>query len=220
VADQSLKSEKNKAEKDLYYEYVESYKKVIEYIPKVKKQIKDLNIIKNNTNNENYDKLVEIYFPNGFVEEDIKEKKNIKTNKRNYLLSAESSLLYIMMWLERYLPYEQRYYSRKYDEEQRKLTYNKKSDTGIVFDENLNRKAIDELVHNKILKNELLCILKDLLTDKQYTCIFMYYYENYTQGQIADKLKIEQQTVNDYIKTSIEKIRISDNFVNILKNII
>lgn len=220
MVDQSLKIEKNKAEKDLYYEYVESYKKVIEYILKVKKQIKDLNIIKNNKNNENYNNLIEKYFPNDFTEEDIKIKINQKVNERNYLLSAESNLLYIMMWLERYLPYEKRYYSRKNAEEERKLTYNKKSDTGIIFEENINRKAIDELVHNKILKNELLCILKELLTDRQYACVFMYYYEGYTQTQIADKLRIEQQTVNDYIKISIEKIRISEYFINILKNII
>jgi predicted DNA-binding protein YlxM (UPF0122 family) len=208
VEDQSLNSEKNKTEKDLYYEYVESYKKVIEYIPKVKKQIKDLRIEYKNINQEDNNKL-----------ENTKIKINQKTNERNYLLSAEASLLYIMMWLERYLPYEKRYYSRKYDEEQRKLTYDKKSDTGIVFEENTNRKAIDELVHNKILKNELLCILKDLLTDKQYTCMFMYYYEGYTQEQIADKLRISQPEIVDKIKTSIDKIRNSEYFLNILENL-
>ena len=208
MEDQSLNSEKNKTEKDLYYEYVESYKKVIEYIPKVKKQIKDLRIEYKNINQEDNNKL-----------ENTKIKINQKTNERNYLLSAEASLLYIMMWLERYLPYEKRYYSRKYDEEQRKLTYDKKSDTGIVFEENTNRKAIDELVHNKILKNELLCILKDLLTDKQYTCMFMYYYEGYTQEQIADKLRISQPEIVDKIKTSIDKIRNSEYFLNILENL-
>lgn len=123
------------------------------------------------------------------------------------------------MWLERYLPYEKRYYSRKNDEEQRKLTYDKKSDTGIVFEENINRKGIEDLIHNKILKNELLCMLKELLTDKQYTCVFMYYYEGYTQEQIADKLKMTQPNVLVHIKNSIKIIRESEYFLSLLKYI-
>lgn len=212
--------ERNKVEKDLYYEYVESYKKVIEYIIKYEKQIKDLNIIKKNKNHENYDELVKTYFPNGFTEEELKENITNKKNNKNYLSGAKENLLYIMMWLERYLPYEDRYYSRKHNEEQKNLTYNKKSDTGIIFEENINRKTIDSLVHNKILKNELLYILKNLLTGRQYDCTYMYFYEKYTQDQIADKLGIDFTTVSKYIQNSIDKIRKSEYFLSILKEMI
>ena len=63
-------------------------------------------------------------------------------------------------------------------------------------------------------------MLKDLLTDKQYTCVFMYFFEGYTQEHIADKLKIERPTVTQYIQNSIEKIRMSEYFLNILNNFI
>jgi RNA polymerase sigma factor (sigma-70 family) len=208
VVDQNLNTERNKAEKDLYYEYVESYKKVIKYRIEI---INKINTLKSYCKDYKNDKEFEDLIEN--IKIHIKE----KINEKNYLLGAEENLLYIMIWLERYLLYEKRYYSRKYDEEQKRLTYNKKSDIGIVFDENLNGKAIDELVHNKILKNELLCILKDLLTDKQYSCVFMYYYEGFTQEQIADKLKIDFTTVSKYIQNSIDKIRNSECFLNILK---
>jgi predicted DNA-binding protein YlxM (UPF0122 family) len=209
VEEQSLNLERNKAEKDLYYEYVESYKKVIEYIPKVKKQIKDLNIEYKNINQEDNDRL-----------ENIKIKINQKVKERNVLYSAESDLMYVIIWLERYLPYEERYYSRKYNEEQRKLTYNKASNVGIIFKEKISVKEIEKIVHNKLLQKELLYMLKDLLTDKQYTCVFMYFFEGYTQEHIADKLKIERPTVTQYIQNSIEKIRMSEYFLNILNNFI
>jgi len=208
VVDQNLNTERNKAEKDLYYEYVESYKKVIKYRIEI---INKINTLKSYCKDYKNDKEFEDLIEN--IKIHIKE----KINEKNYLLGAEENLLYIMIWLERYLLYEKRYYSRKNDEEQKRLTYNKKSDTGIVFDENLNRKAIDVLVHNKILKKELLYILKELLTDKQYICVFMYYYEGYTQEQIADKLRMTHQNISVHINNSIDIIRKSEYFISLLK---
>ena len=135
------------------------------------------------------------------------------------MLGSESDLLYIIMWLERYLPYKDRYYSRKQTEEERKKTFNKASNAGVVLKENINKKDVEYLVHNKILQNEILVMLKELLTDKQYTCMYMYYYERFTQEQIADKLGMTHQNVSTHISNSVDIIRNSENLLNLLKYI-
>lgn len=209
MVDQDIR--KNKDEIRLYYEYVDTYKNVLECIKKVKNKLITLKeYCRDYKNDKEFENVIE----------DIKLHIKEKTNEKNYLLSSESDLLYIIMWLERYLPYKDRYYSRKQTEELRKQTFNKASDVGVVLKEKLNINDVESLVHNKLLQNEMLVMLKELLTDKQYTCMYMYYYERFTQEQIADKLKIGQPNVANYIDNSIDKIRNSEYFLEMLKYLI
>lgn len=200
---------KNSAEQKLYYEYVDTYKQILKYIKKVNKEIVDLKFYYKSLDKKNKDNKPEI--------ENYKIKINNKTKERNILYSTESSLLDIVMYLERYLPYESRFYSRKYTDEQRKLTFNKASNVGFILKEKLNENDVESLVHNKLLQNEMLVILKELLTSRQYTCMYMYFYEGFTQEQIADKLGITHQNVSVHISNSIDIIRKSENLLNLIE---
>lgn len=223
MSNQSL--EKNKDEQRLCGEYICTYKMVLNSIPKINEQIKELNEIYKNAKKEIKDDEDDIKNEennsekneNNLEIENIKIKIKQKVKEKNMLHSTLDNLLYIIMHLERYLPYEQRYYSRKQAEELSKQTFNKASNSGIMFKENMNIQSVEELVHNKILQDELLCMFKSLLTNKQYTCMYMYYYEKYTQEQIADKLGMDQSTVSEHINNSIVLIQRSEQLFNLLK---
>ena len=80
--------------------------------------------------------------------------------------------------------------------------------------------SVEELVHNKILQDELLYMFKSLLTDKQYTCMYLYYYEKLTQEQIADKLIMSRQNVSAHINNSIELIQRSEYLLSLLEYLV
>jgi predicted DNA-binding protein YlxM (UPF0122 family) len=207
---------KNHDEQTLCAEYVCTYKTVINCIPKINEQIKELNeIYRIMKKDDNEDNISDSGKDEAIEEMKIKIKHKIK--ERNMLYGSAEELLDIIMHLERYLPYEKRYYCRKQAEELSKQTFNKASNVGVVFQENISIQSVEELVHNKILQGELLYIFKSLLTKKQYTCMYMYYYEKYTQEQIADKLVMTRQNVSAHINNSIELIQRSEYLLSLLE---
>lgn len=208
MSNQSI--EKNKPEQRLCVEYICTYKIVLNAIPKISEKIKELHIIYKDMKKEDNDEELE----------NIKLEIKHKIKEKNMLISASNELLDIIMHLERYLPYERRYYSRKQAEELSKQTFNKASNTGVMFKENISIQSVEELVHNKILQGELLYIFKSLLTEKQYVCMYLYYYEKFTQEQIADKLVMTRQNVSAHINNSVELIQRSEYLLSLLEYLV
>jgi RNA polymerase sigma factor (sigma-70 family) len=208
VSNQNL--EKNKPEQILCAGYICTYKDVLNAIPKISEKIKELHMVYKDMNKED----------NSEELENIKLEIKHKIKEKNMLISASNELLDIIMHLERYLPYERRFYSRKQAEELSRQTFNKASNVGVMFKENMSIQSVEELVHNKILQDELLYMFKSLLTDKQYTCMYLYYYEKLTQEQIADKLVMSRQNVSAHINNSIELIQRSEYLLSLLEYLV
>jgi predicted DNA-binding protein YlxM (UPF0122 family) len=211
VGEQNLK---NEPEQNLCAKYICTYRDVINCIPKINEQIKDLRETYKNIKKEDSETITNEELENTVIK--IKQ----KVKEKNMLQSATEELLDIIIHLERYLPYEKRFYSRKQAEEFSKQIFNKSSNTGTIFREKLNIQSVEELIHNKILQDELLFILKGLLSNKQYTCMYMYYYEKYTQEQIAEKLDMTHQNVSVHINNSIELIQRSEYLLSLLENLV
>lgn len=142
-----------------------------------------------------------------------------KINERRTVYDVEKELLEVILWLEKYLPYEKREYTKKQAQETKRLTFDKKSNVGFTPLDNYTDK-IEKIVENKILKNELLYIIKTLLSDKQYSCVYLYFWEGMTQEEIAKKLGISKSEVNQKIQVSIDKIKNSEYFLSILENLL
>ena len=141
------------------------------------------------------------------------DKEKIKYRKIIY--DIEKELLEILIKLESYLPYKERYYTHKELNKFLNLVYDKSSSVGftpIEFKINNN----EELIQNKILQNELLRMMKELLTKKQYSCMYMYFYQGMTQEEIANIMKMTQANVNIHLKNSIKIISNSEYFNNVL----
>jgi RNA polymerase sigma factor (sigma-70 family) len=164
---------------------------------------------------ESYKKIHKLV--NKIREEYKNTKDKDKIKERKIVYDAEKEIIENIMMIEEYLPFEKRLFLHKKNNEITKLIFNKSANFGFVPVEKLKYKEIEGLVHNKVLQNELLNMLKELLTDKQYTCVYLHYFEKMTQQKIADKLYISKQTINEHIFDSIKKIRNDNYFSNLLK---
>lgn len=68
-------------------------------------------------------------------------------------------------------------------------------------------------VLDAIIQRDMLSELLDCLTERQREVITAYFFDGLTQQQIADKLGIAKQSVNENLKAAIKKIKkISKNF--------
>lgn len=75
---------------------------------------------------------------------------------------------------------------------------------------------------NKLLEtekyNQLFDYYQVLLTDKQQTYYKMYYFEDYSLGEIASSLKLSRNAIYDQLKT-VQKLLIDyENKLNLYKN--
>lgn len=173
--------------KELYREYVKTYKKIHKYANFVRKTYKNT---------------------------DDKE----KLKERKIVYDAEKEMLEILIKLESYLPYKERYYTIKELNKLLKLTYNKLSSVGFVpIDYKLE--SIEEIIQNKILQNELLRMMKEILTKKQYSYMYMYFFNRMTQDEIAKKVNKTQQNIGEVLENAIVRIRNSEYLSSFLKNI-
>lgn len=68
-------------------------------------------------------------------------------------------------------------------------------------------------VLDAIIQRDMLSELLDCLTERQREVITAYFFDGLTQQQIADKLGIAKQSVNENLKAAIKKMKkISKNF--------
>lgn len=68
-------------------------------------------------------------------------------------------------------------------------------------------------VLDAIAQRDMLSELLDCLTERQREAVTAYFFDGLTQQQIADKLGIAKQSVNENLKTAIKKMKkISKNF--------
>jgi len=158
-------------------------------------------------------------YANKIMEEYINTVDKDKQQHRRIVYDARDEMLETIILLERYLKPKKRYYTMLQELKLKRLTYNKKSDIGFT-PINQYIKDVDEIVENRVLAGEMLAMMKALLTNKQYTCTYMYFWGGMTQQEIADKLGINQQNVAKYIQNSINKFRTSEYFLSLLENIL
>jgi len=171
-----------------------------------------------------YKEYVDIYkkyckFVNKTRIELLNTKDKEKISYRRMVYDTQKELLENIIYLERYLPYSKRYYTKKQNKEIQRLTFDKKSNVGFIPLE-IYGDNVEEIVKNKILKDEMLTIMKTLLSNKQYSCTYMYFWGNMTQQEIAEKLGINQSNVARNIENAINKIRESEYFLSFLENIL
>lgn len=157
-------------------------------------------------------------YANKIRKEYTNTKDKEKIAHRKIVYDAEKEILETIIAIESYLPYEKRAFTHNQENEIRRLTFNKASNVGFVPCDN-EIENVEDIIGNKLVRNELLYMMKDLLTKKQYTCMYMYYWERVTQEEIAKRIGVEHNNVSAYIKNSIEKIRNSEYFISFLKEI-
>lgn len=64
-----------------------------------------------------------------------------------------------------------------------------------------------------VIQRDMLSELLDCLTERQHEIVTAYFFDGLTQQQIADKLGIAKQSVNENLKAAIKKMKkISKNF--------
>jgi DNA-directed RNA polymerase specialized sigma subunit len=157
-------------------------------------------------------------YANKIMEEYINTVDKDKQQHRRIVYDARDEMLETIILLERYLKPKERYYTMLQELKLKRLTYDKKSDIGFT-PINQYIKEVDEIVENRILANEMLAMMKALLTDKQYACTYMYFWGGMTQQEIADKLGMTRQNVALHIDVSINKFRNSEYFSSLLENL-
>ena len=86
--------------------------------------------------------------------------------------------------------------------------------TGVSYEEaKAALEATNYDVLDAIIQRDMLSELLDCLTERQREVITAYFFDGLTQQQIADKLGIAKQSVNENLKAAIKKMKkISKNF--------
>lgn len=134
---------------------------------------------------------------------------NEKIKYRKMVYDAEREIIETIQMIEHYLPVNKRKFH---------LDIHNVLNKDVLY---ANNKTIniEEIVSNKIIQNEMLYLMVKLLTNRQYTCIYLYFWEGWTQEQIAKKFKITHQAVAIDIKWGLEKIARSEQFQDLINEI-
>lgn len=176
------------------YKLYEEYKKTMEISKKARNKRQKLN-------REIREKYEEPY-----------SRKDFNDNKKDITLwnSMIRDLEESMKMIEMYLDYNDRHYLHKEYDEVKKRIYNPTSIEGEVPFETLYKESIPDmtdLVCDIELQEEIQELLDTVLTERQKQVIYMYFWENMTQEEIAKELGIQKQNVSNYIQNSLEKLR-------------
>jgi RNA polymerase sigma factor (sigma-70 family) len=163
--------------KDLYDNYILTYKNIHKYN----------NILRENLEDINDDKQVEY---------------------KSLCFSIEKDIIDILINLEEYLPINNKF-----------KIYKLIKDKDYKIAESTICNIEDDII-NKVLKNELYNIFKNILTKKQYVQFYLYYINNYNQEKIGKLLNVTQETVSSSLKISIKKILKSKYLNNIKKYLV
>lgn len=163
-----------------------------------------------------------------WMQEQIKEIQEKGDNGRRVVLDkemmeyrtvvndSEKEMIENIMNIEIYLPFEKRYFSNREYDRLYKLTMDKTSDYGYKPENKTKQEKEDDLFISNNMQIFFNNMLRNVLTDRQYQCIKMYYGENIQQDKIAEKLGIERSTVAVHIRDAIAKIKQSDVLVGLL----
>ena len=176
------------------YKLYEEYKKTMEISKKARNKRQKLN-------REIREKYEEPY-----SRKDFNENKKDITLWNSMIRDLEES----MKMIEMYLDYNDRHYLHKEYDEVKKRIYNPTSIEGEVPFETLYQESIPDmtdLVCDIELQEEIQELLDTVLTERQKQVIYMYFWENMTQEEIAKELGIQKQNVSNYIQNSLEKLR-------------
>ena len=176
------------------YKLYEEYKKTMEISKKARNKRQKLN----REIREKYEKP--------YSRKDFNENKKDITLWNSMIRDLEES----MKMIEMYLDYNDRHYLHKEYDEVKKRIYNPTSIEGEVPFETLYQESIPDmtdLVCDIELQEEIQELLDTVLTERQKQVIYMYFWENMTQEEIAKELGIQKQNVSNYIQNSLEKLR-------------
>lgn len=115
--------------------------------------------------------------------------------------------------MEKYLPPQKQDYSR------RKLL-KKPLKGGLTYSTDLKIAEDPEYyVCNKTIQKDLLQLLKKVLTKRQFVILYMYYFQNMKQREIASALHVSSPTVCEHINKAINSIRSSSIFLSHLNQL-
>jgi len=157
---------------------------------------------------------------NNIYKEQNKQIRNHQLQTQIGILNAvEKDLFSTICEIEEYLSWEQREYLHRRNENYRKNIYNSRREEGFVPKGRLGGFTTEEIFCNAELRENLLDIINTILTPKQFEIIYLYYFSDYTQEEIARKLNLERNSVHTHLQRSIEKIRQSELFLNFLEKI-
>jgi len=169
---------------------------------------------------ELYDEYIDGYnklhkYVNSLRKIKAKDKKTMDYKKIVY--DVEREIIENLIMIERYLPQKDRFFTNKRDNEIRKMTLNKTSNVGFIYNDKVSKNIDKELTRKELIK-----LIKSLLTEKQFECFYMYYFEGKTQEEIGKELKMTKSTVNVHIKNSILTVKNiakkSNYFIDLLTN--
>lgn len=121
--------------------------------------------------------------------------------------------------IEMYLDYDDRYYLHKECDDARSMILNKNSYEGEVPLENLYGSCTadtTDIVCDVELQEEIVELLDEVLTERQKQVVYMYFWEDRTQEQIAKKLGIAQKNVSVNLQNSLEILRNNINYSEIV----
>jgi len=146
-----------------------------------------------------------------------KTKDPEKIKYRKMLYDTETEMIEKIIALEKYLPYNERKFTKKHEY---KIGIQKND--FILLDKEIiesNKYDPEKILNNEFLTRELKKLISKILTERQYKCIILYFWEGYNQDAIAQKLKISQQMVSDFLRKGLKKIRESEIFKEYLEDI-
>lgn len=185
-----LDKRRNKDMYDLYSEYKNTLK-----------QCKSARNKRQKINKEIRDKYNEPFSRKDHIE---------NTNDIAHLNSMIRDLEEDMKDMEMYLDFEDRFYLHKEYNNTKSMILNQNSYEGEIPLDSLFGEATPDttdIICDIELQEEIVELLKEVLTERQRQVIEMYYWGEMTQEQIARELDLDRTTVTHSIQNSLEKLR-------------
>jgi RNA polymerase sigma factor (sigma-70 family) len=148
--------------------------------------------------------------------EDQYRKSQIK-NSTEHLNSMARDMIFSVQMMEEYIDYDDRHRLHSVDEQYRKQIANNRCIVGYVPEGGMDVENPADLACNVALQDALQDVIQILLSDRQQQVVKLYYFDGYTQEEIAKQLNTSQQNVAARLKDAINVLRNSELFRQYIK---
>jgi len=148
------------------------------------------------------------------LEKENYENAKYIVNKNIVDIRILNSIIRDLEWtiieIESYLPYDKREFLHKQNKNYSNAILEVRSNEGfnpdgmIKFPPSID---VEKLIENEELQKILFDVMKLLCSEMQIKCIYMFYWDNMKQREIADELKISQQAVAKNLQKGIQKMQ-------------
>ncbi len=185
------------------YELYEEYKKTLKASTKARNKRQRIN------------KSIREKYDEPFKRRDHVDNVNDITNWNSMIRDLEED----MKMMEMYLDFEDRHYLHKEYNDTKSMIYNQNSYEGMVPLEEIFGESIPDttdIVCCVELQEEMCELLDDVLTERQRQVVDLYFWEEMTQEEIGEKLRVDKSTINRIIAKSLEMLRDCINMEEII----